>query len=75
MAKDSVSGKTSIFTFSDEVISVETSGNISYYSGISYYLYVRAKLITFTKQGVNIYEENFPLILSDFKNNIYTLFA
>ena len=31
MAKDSVSGKTSIFTFSDEVISVETSGNISYY--------------------------------------------
>lgn len=25
------SGKTSIFTFSDEVISVETSGNISYY--------------------------------------------
>ena len=31
MGKDSVSGKTSIFTFSDEVISVETSGNISYY--------------------------------------------
>ncbi|SHM88022.1 RHS repeat-associated core domain-containing protein [Anaerosporobacter mobilis DSM 15930] len=31
MAKDSVGGKTSIFTFSDEVISVETSGNISYY--------------------------------------------
>ena len=31
MAKDSVSGKTSIFTFSDEVISVETTGNISYY--------------------------------------------
>ena len=31
MAKDSVSGKISIFTFSDEVISVETSGNISYY--------------------------------------------
>ncbi len=31
MAKDSVSGKTSIFTFSDEVISVEISGNISYY--------------------------------------------
>ena len=31
MAKDSVSGKTFIFTFSDEVISVETSGNISYY--------------------------------------------
>ena len=31
MAKNSVSGKTSIFTFSDEVISVETSGNISYY--------------------------------------------
>ena len=31
MAKDSISGKTSVFTFSDEVISVETSGNISYY--------------------------------------------
>jgi YD repeat-containing protein len=31
MAKDSVTGKTSVFTFSDEVISVETSGNISYY--------------------------------------------
>ena len=33
------------------------------------------QLITFTKQGVNIYEENFLLILSNFKNNIYTLFA
>ena len=31
MAKDSVSEKTSIFTFCDEVISVEISGNISYY--------------------------------------------
>ncbi|WP_167956189.1 RHS repeat-associated core domain-containing protein [Anaerosporobacter faecicola] len=31
MAKDSVSGKASIFTFSDEVIGVETSGNISCY--------------------------------------------
>ena len=31
MAKDSISEKTSIFTFPDEVISVETSGNISYY--------------------------------------------
>jgi len=31
MAKDSVSGKTSIYTFSNEVISVEASGNISYY--------------------------------------------
>ena len=31
MAKDSVKGTTSVFTFSDEVISVETSGNISYY--------------------------------------------
>jgi RHS repeat-associated protein len=31
MAKDSVNGKNSIFTFADEVISVETSGNISYY--------------------------------------------
>jgi RHS repeat-associated protein len=31
MAKESVTGKNSLFTFSDEVISVETSGNISYY--------------------------------------------
>ena len=31
MAKDSVNGKNSIFTFADEVISVETYGNISYY--------------------------------------------
>ena len=31
MAYDSVKGTTSVFTFSDEVISVETSGSISYY--------------------------------------------
>jgi RHS repeat-associated protein len=31
MAYDSVKGTTSVFTFTDEVISVETSGNISYY--------------------------------------------
>lgn len=31
MAKDIVSGKSSVFTLSDEVISVETDGDISYY--------------------------------------------
>ncbi|SHM87859.1 RHS repeat-associated core domain-containing protein [Anaerosporobacter mobilis DSM 15930] len=31
MAEDRVTGETSIFTFSNEVISVETFGNISYY--------------------------------------------
>ncbi|WP_310605497.1 cellulose binding domain-containing protein [Anaerosporobacter sp.] len=31
MTKNSITGKTSVFTFSDEVISVETSGEISYY--------------------------------------------
>ena len=31
MAKDSVSGKTSVFTFGKDAVSVETSGKISYY--------------------------------------------
>ena len=31
MTKDSISGKTSLFTFAKEAVSVETSGRISYY--------------------------------------------
>lgn len=30
------------------------------------------KLITFTKQGIKMHEDNFPLIWSDFKKNVFT---
>jgi hypothetical protein len=32
-------------------------------------------LISFTKQGIKIYEENFPSILSDFKKNVYNFLS